>query len=67
MKQKLEKFIKCVKREIGYRKRVYPCLIWKGRMTKDKANEEIATMQELYTYLETELSKISPEQKRLFE
>lgn len=41
----LEDQIKCVEREIALRKRVYPRWIAAGKMTNEKANDEIARMQ----------------------
>ena len=37
--------IKCVKREISMRERVYPRFVKKGKMTQDEADREIATMK----------------------
>ena len=43
----------CVKREIGFRKRVYPRQISQGKITRADADREIATMQAVLGSLET--------------
>ena len=42
-----EQKIKALKREISYRKEVYPKLTKSGKMTKEQAEHEIAVMQEI--------------------
>lgn len=37
--------VACVEREIALRKRVYPRWVAAGRMTQDKADREIQTME----------------------
>jgi len=37
--------IKCIEREIGYRKRVYPRLVDQGRMKLDQSDYQIAAME----------------------
>ena len=37
--------IKCVKREISMRERVYPRFVKEGKMTQDEADREIAAMK----------------------
>lgn len=39
--------LKCIQREIAYRKLVYPPRVAKGGMTQDEASREITTMQEI--------------------
>ncbi len=46
MKTAAEK-LACVEREIKMRKRVYPRWVADGRMTQQKADAEIATMEEI--------------------
>lgn len=41
----IEEQIKCVEREIGQRKRVYPRLVQRETMTERKAQYEIACME----------------------
>ena len=41
----LEDQIRCVKREIGMRKRVYPRWVESKKMTEAKSAEEIASME----------------------
>lgn len=36
--------IKCVEREIAMRKRTYPSLVRKGKMTQKQADDELAAM-----------------------
>ncbi|MBO4221994.1 hypothetical protein [Bradyrhizobium neotropicale] len=37
--------LKCIERELVYRKRVYPRLVAKGTMSEETARHEIALMQ----------------------
>ena len=41
----LEQQIKCVGREIGLRRNVYPKFLMSGRITQEKADYEIAAME----------------------
>lgn len=43
--------IKCVEREIEMRRRVYPNLVIRGKMTAGAKDKEIATMQAVYNTL----------------
>ena len=45
MSPTLEEQISCVTREIALRERVYPRWVEGGRMTKQKADHEIASMK----------------------
>lgn len=47
----LDEMIRCVKREINYRKWVYPKRVQAGNMTQDKADKEIHLMAAVYTAL----------------
>jgi hypothetical protein len=40
----IERQLKCVEREIGYRREVYARRVTAGKMTKEKAADEIAAM-----------------------
>lgn len=42
----------CAKRELGYRRQVYPRRVESGRMTQEKADREIQMMEEIYALLE---------------
>jgi hypothetical protein len=44
--------IACVEREIKMREHVYPRWVGQGKMTKDKADREIAVMREVLTTLQ---------------
>ncbi len=48
----LDEQIKCVRREISLRDRVYPSWVARQRMTQRKADEEIATMRAVLATLE---------------
>jgi hypothetical protein len=48
----IEVQVAAVKREIGMRERVYPRRVADGKMTQQKANEEIAAMQAVLETLE---------------
>jgi hypothetical protein len=41
---RLEQQVACLRREIGYRERVYPGLVSRGKMRPAEAEYEIATM-----------------------
>ena len=41
----LDEQIKCVKREIDYRKRLYPVWVQNGKMTQNDANYQIECME----------------------
>lgn len=53
--------IKCVKREIAMRKRVYPRWVADGRLIQSKADAEIAVMEAVRATLEG----LQPKQERL--
>lgn len=48
----LEDQVACVKREIGYRERVYARWVSDGKMTKRKADFELAAMRAVLATLE---------------
>ena len=45
IKMTLDEQIKCVKREIDYRKRLYPIWVQNGKMTQNDANYQIECME----------------------
>ena len=45
IKMTLEEQIRCVKREIDYRKRLYPVWVQNGKMTQNDANYQIECME----------------------
>jgi len=45
------RMIKCVGREIGLRKNVYPKFVKRGKMTQEEANDEIKAMEAVYIFL----------------
>lgn len=47
----IERQITCAEREVALRKRVYPRFIESGRITKLKADDEIATMEAIVVTL----------------
>lgn len=47
----LDEQIKCVGRELGMRRNVYPKFIQSGRMTEEKAMREIHAMEAVYETL----------------
>lgn len=49
-KEQVTKWRNCVGRELGMRKGVYPKWVNSGRMTQEKADDEINTMSEIYEY-----------------
>lgn len=48
----IDDMIKCARREIGFRTRVYPGWVAKGRMKQADADREIATMCEILRIIE---------------
>ena len=48
----LEQKIKCVGREIGLRRNVYPKFLMSGRITQEKADYEIAAMEAVLATLQ---------------
>jgi len=48
----LEQQIKCVGREIGLRRNVYPKFLMSGRITQEKADYEIAAMEAVLATLQ---------------
>lgn len=48
----LDQQIACVKRELGFRARVYPRFVFAGKLTQAKADFEIACMKEVLATLE---------------
>lgn len=56
--------IKCVKREIAMRERVYPRWVNAGRLVQSKADTEIAVMKAVLKTLETQpLPLLHPEER----
>lgn len=54
--------IKCVGREIGLRKNVYPRRVARGQMTDEEATRELATMEAVYATLKMiQQAKSDPE------
>lgn len=49
----LDEQIACLKREIGFRKRVYPRQVQKGIIKRADADRELATMQAVLVTLAT--------------
>ena len=47
----LDDQIRCVGREIGLRRNVYPKFLASGRITQEKADHEIAAMEAVYETL----------------
>lgn len=59
----LKEQVRCVGRELGLRRNVYPKWIAKGRMTQEQADREIATMEAVYETLkrlEAESARVRP-------
>lgn len=48
----LDEQVRCVKREISKRNYVYPYQVQQGKMTREKAEREIAVMQAVLATLE---------------
>ena len=48
----LEEMISCAKRELAYRRRTYPTLVARNRMSGQEADREIAAMRAILRFLE---------------
>jgi hypothetical protein len=48
----LDQLIECVKRELAYRRNVYPRRIFAGRMTEQKADQQLRLMEAVLANLE---------------
>lgn len=57
---------RCAKRELDKRKNFYPKWVAQGKMTQEKADFEIQSMQEILDYFEYLQIHQSPEQQSLF-
>ncbi len=53
----LKQEIECIKRELGYRERVYSYRVFKGKMTQEKADYETGCMKSVLQRLEFLLCK----------
>lgn len=49
--------LSCVKRELGWRRYVYPNRVAEGRLDQAKADREISMMEEIATHYEELASK----------
>ncbi len=54
----LQVMIRCVRRELAQRSRVYPRLVEQGRMTADAMNMEMATMRAVLANLEAQQAHV---------
>jgi hypothetical protein len=52
--------IECVEREIRMRERVYPAWVARGKMSKERADREIALMREVLGFLHAHAPKPVP-------
>ena len=43
----VDRKLKCLDREIGMRRALYPSFVKKGKMSAESANEEIAVLEEI--------------------
>lgn len=48
----IDEQISCVQREVGLRRRIYPNRVMTGRMSKQRAEREIAAMEAVLETLE---------------
>jgi len=53
----VKELVACVGREVGLRRGVYPKWVATGRLSQEKANKEIAMMQEVYDLLKTKMTE----------
>lgn len=64
--EQIEKYRSCLKREISKRRWVYPKLIANGKLTQEKADDEINTMEEIKVYFDWLQIHTTPQQMKLF-
>ena len=57
---------RCANRELEFRIKIYPKLVEKGRMSKEKADFEIETMKKIKDYFDYLQLYSAPEQQKLF-
>ena len=60
MNYSIDDMIKCIEREIGMRKRVYPRWVEQKKMTQEKALNEINTMQAVIEQLKKDKDNEQP-------
>ena len=48
----IAEMISCAKRELAYRRRTYPHLVARNRLSGEEADREIATMRAILHFLE---------------
>ena len=63
---KIDNMRRCAKRELDKRKSFYPKWVASGKMTQEKADFEIQSMQEILDYFEYLQIHQGPEQQSLF-
>lgn len=64
--KKIDKFRKCLKRELSKRKWVYPKLVENYKMTQQEADKEIETVEEMLEYFNWKQIHTAPVQQKLF-
>ena len=62
----IDKFRRCIMRELKLRKNVYPKWVELGKMKQEQADFEIATMEEVKNYFDYLQIHAEPEQQSLF-
>lgn len=62
----IENFRNCIKRELQKRKFFYPKWVEEGRMSLQKSDIEIATMEEILDYFNWLQIHTAPQQQKLF-
>ena len=62
----IDSFRRCIIRELGFRKKVYPKWIQLGKMKQEQADFEISTMEEIKEYFDYLQIHTAPEQQSLF-
>lgn len=65
-REQIKKFSKCLKRELSFRKRVYPKFTANGKMTIEQMDKEIETVEEMINYFDKLDMLTPPEQTKLF-
>ena len=62
----IDKYRRCIMRELKLRKNVYPYRVKNGRMKQEQADDEIKTMEEIKNYFDYLQIHADPVQQSLF-
>ncbi len=64
-KNQIDDFRRCINRELGFRKKVYPKWVAAGKMKQEQADFELKVMSEMKNYFDYLQIHTEPEQMKL--